>query len=60
MKVSLVKARAGGIKTSWKPKALAMLFDCLNSVRSMLLAKGHLHSVPQKVFRRRYKPKKMS
>ncbi len=30
IRLSLVKARAGGIKTSWKPKALAMLLNNLN------------------------------
>jgi len=34
-----------------------MLFDCLNSVRSMLLSKGQLHSITQKVFRWQYKTK---
>jgi hypothetical protein len=34
-----------------------MLFDCLNSVRSMLLSQGQLNSVTQKVFRKQYKTK---
>ena len=34
-----------------------MLFDCLSSVCPMLLSKGQLHSVTQKVITRQYRTK---